>query len=77
MRGKFFSWVALQAAGGSLTIVASCFWLATFLILPMITISQPVKHEGVDRFQEGRLLESLEWGGRQDQLSRRKRKDAL
>lgn len=28
-----------------LTIVASCFWLATFLILPMLTIGSTVNHE--------------------------------
>ena len=37
---------------GELTIVASCFWLATFLILPMLTIGQTANHEDVEEVQE-------------------------
>lgn len=50
-----------------LTIVASCFWLATFLILPMLTIVQAANHEEVERFQERDLLEA-KWGGRDDRV---------
>jgi hypothetical protein len=33
-------------------IVASCFWLATFLILPILTIGEAANHEEVEKFQE-------------------------
>lgn len=55
------------------TIVASCFWLATFLILPMLTIKKTANHEEVQRFQERGLLE-VEWGGRDDRLAEKARR---
>jgi hypothetical protein len=38
--------------GENLTIVASCFWLATFLILPMMTIGRAANHEEGEGYRE-------------------------
>lgn len=44
--------LSIVRGSAELTIVASCFWLATFLILPMIAFEKTDNHEEVEKLQE-------------------------
>ena len=51
-----------------LTMVASCFWLATFLILPMLTIRETVNHEEAQQIRRTEVSQRV-GGGRNDRAA--------